>query len=169
MFKADRSEGHTIPELLAMLGIASILAMAAVPVFSNLLLESRMNAAIATVMHAVNLARQLAATRSVPIRLCGSEDERSCSGRPDWDTGFLLVDESESFRQGVPLSGGAGTPRIRSNRATMSFEAGSGFATPATVTLCDRRGTRAARSVIVSRSGRPRSSNRDASDKELAC
>src|SRR5262245_52211352 len=169
MFKDARSSGHTMPELLAMLGIAAILAMAAVPVFSNLLLESRMTAAIATVMHAVNLARQLATTRSLPIRLCGSEDERSCSGLPDWNTGFLLVDENDTIQQAVPLSGGTGTPRIRSNRATMSFEAGSGFATPATVTRCDRRGTRGARAVIVSRSGRPRSSDRDASDKALSC
>ena len=158
-----------MPELLAMLGIASILAVAAVPVFSNLLLESRMTAAIATVTHAVNLARQLSTTRSVLIRLCGSEDERSCSGRPDWTVGLLLVDEGESFHQGVPFSGGNGAPRVRSNRSTLSFEAGSGFATPATLTLCDRRGTRAARSVIVSRSGRPRSSDRDASDKALSC
>lgn len=164
-----RSNGHTIPELLAMLGIASILALTAVPVFSNLLLEARMSAAVATAMHAINLARQLSATRSELFRLCGSDDERSCSGRPDWSTSLLLIDERESFRQGVSLSTGNGTPRIRSNRATLSFEAGSGFATPATLTLCDRRGTSAARSVIVSRSGRPRTSNRDASDKALSC
>ena len=169
MTSGMRCTGHTVPELLAMLGIASILAVAAVPVFSNLLLEARMNAALATTMHAVNLARQLSATRSVLMRLCGSDNEVSCSGRPDWTAGLLLVDESESFRQGVPLSGGSGTPRIRSNRATLSFEAGSGFATPATLTLCDRRGSRAARSVIVSRSGRPRASDRDASDKALSC
>ena len=53
-----RSNGHTIPELLAMLGVASILALIAVPVFSNLLLEARMSAAVATAMHAINLARQ---------------------------------------------------------------------------------------------------------------
>ena len=169
MTESAHDAGHTMPELLAMLGIASILAVAAVPVFSNLLLESRMTAAIATATHAVNLARQLSATRSVLIRLCGSEDERSCSGRPDWTAGVLLVDEGEVFRQVVPFSGGSGAPRVHSNRATLSFEAGSGFATPATLTLCDRRGTRAARSVIVSRSGRPRSSDRDASDKALSC
>jgi Tfp pilus assembly protein FimT len=169
MTESAHYAGHTMPELLAMLGIASILAVAAVPVFSNLLLESRMTAAIATATHAVNLARQLSTTRSVLIRLCGSEDERSCSGRPDWTAGLLLVDEGEFFRQVVPFPGESGAPRVLSNRATLSFEAGSGFATPATLTLCDRRGTRAARSVIVSRSGRPRSSDRDASDKALSC
>jgi type IV fimbrial biogenesis protein FimT len=158
-----------LPELLVMLGIAAILALAAVPVFSNLLLESRMNAALATAMHAVNLARQFSATRSEAIRLCGSEDERECSGGPDWSHGLLLADDGERFRQSLALAGSAGAPRIRSNRATISFEAGSGFATPATLTVCDRRGSRAARAVIVSRSGRPRTSDRDASDRALSC
>ncbi len=67
------------------------------------------------------------------------------------------------------LSGGSGTTSIHSNRSTISFEGGSGFATPATLTVCDRRGARAARAVIVSRSGRPRTSDRDGSDGALTC
>lgn len=163
------AHGHTLPELLAMLTIAAVIAGAAVPVFSNLLLESRMNAALATAMHAINLARQFSATRSEALRLCGSDDARECSGRPDWTRGLLIADATDRFRESVLLSGGDGAPRIRSNRATIDFEGGSGFATPATLTICDRRGSRAARAVIVSRSGRPRSSDRDASDRTLTC
>jgi type IV fimbrial biogenesis protein FimT len=161
--------GHTIPELLAMLGIAAILAGAAVPVFSNLLLETRMSAALATAMHAVNLARQFSATRSEAIRLCGSSDDRECTGGTDWTAGLLVAGDRSPFRQSLPLRDAARGPRIRSNRAVVSFEGGSGFATPATLTLCDRRGARAARAVIVSRSGRPRASDRDASDRALTC
>ena len=161
--------GHTLTELLAMLGIAAVIAAAAVPVFSNLLLESRMNAALSTAMHAINLARQFSATRSEAIRLCGSDDERECSGRLDWSGGLLLANDDNRFRQSLLLSGGNGMPSIRSNRSTIAFEGGSGFATPATLTLCDRRGARAARAVIVSRSGRPRTSERDGSVGTLAC
>ncbi len=161
--------GHTLPELLAMLGIAAILAGAAVPVFANLLLESRMNAAVSTLVHAVNLARQFSAVRSRPIRLCGSDDAHDCSGRADWSSGILLADDGVRFRQSLLLSGGNGAPQVRSNRAILDFEGGSGFATPATLTVCDRRGSRAARAVIVSRSGRPRTSDRDGSDRALAC
>jgi type IV fimbrial biogenesis protein FimT len=168
-YRSNARRGHTLPELLAMLAIAAVIAGAAVPVFSNLLLESRMNAALSTTMHAVNLARQFSATRSEAMRLCGSDDARECSGRPDWTPGLLVVDAADRFRESVLLSDGPGAPRIRSNRATIDFEGGSGFATPATLTICDRRGTRAARAVIVSRSGRPRSSDRDGSDRALAC
>lgn len=162
------SGGHTLPELLAMLGIAAILAVAAVPVFSNLLLESRMNATVSTTLHAVNLARQFSATRSEAVSLCGIDALGGCSGGPDWSAGFVVTGEPGEFRHHFALAGPA-RPRIRSNRAILDFEAGTGFATPATLTICDRRGARAARAVIVSRSGRPRSSTRDASDRVLSC
>ncbi len=161
--------GHTLTESLVLLGIVAILASAAVPSFSNLLLDSRMNAAITTAMHAVNLARQFSSTRSETIRLCGSDDAQACSDRPDWSPGLLLLDDGMLLRRSLPLAGGQGAPDIRSNRPTVSFEGGSGFATPATLTVCDRRGARAARAVIISRSGRPRVSERDASDRLLTC
>jgi type IV fimbrial biogenesis protein FimT len=168
---ADRDparRGHTLPELLAMLGIAAILAVAAVPVFSNLVLESRMNAAVSTAMHAVNLARQFAATRSENLSLCGIDAAGGCTGSNDWSAGFVVAGNPGGLRQRLALVQASGA-RIRSNRATLDFEAGTGFATPATLTICDRRGARAARAVIVSRSGRPRSSTRDASDRVLSC
>ena len=86
----------------------------------------------------------------------------------DWTGELLLTGDPDRFRQALALPE-AGSPRIRSNRPILEFEAGTGFATPATLTLCDRRGARAARAVIVSRSGRPRTSVRDASDRVLTC
>jgi type IV fimbrial biogenesis protein FimT len=162
------AHGHTLSELMAMLGIAAILAVAAVPVFSSLILESRMNAAVATAMHAVNLARQFSATRSEDVQLCGGDGSAVCSGRVDWTGGFLLTGAPDRVHRRLDLPQG-NSPRIRSNRSTLEFEAGTGFATPATLTLCDRRGARAARAVIVSRSGRPRTSLRDGSDRALTC
>ena len=162
------SGGHTLPELLAMLGIAAILAVVAVPVFSNLLLESRMNATVSTALHAVNLARQFSATRSEAVSLCGIDALGGCSGDPDWSAGFVVTGEPGALRHRLALAGPA-RQRIHSNRAILDFEPGTGFATPATLTICDRRGTRAARAVIVNRSGRPRSSSRDASDRVLSC
>lgn len=152
-----------------MFGIVAIIAGAAAPSFSNLLLDSRMNAAVTTAMHAVNLARQFSATRGEAIQLCGSDDAQGCAGRTDWSSGLLISDSSEHLRRSLPLAGGHGSPRIHSNRAIVSFEGESGFASPATLTVCDRRGSRAARAIIISRSGRPRVSARDASDRPLTC
>lgn len=161
--------GHTLPELIATLGVAAVLATVAVPSFSNLLLDSRMSAALTTAMHAVNRARQFSAARGQTIRLCGSDNGRLCSERADWTGSLLLTDETAEFQHSLALDGGDGAPRIRSNRPIVRFEGGSGFVSPATFTICDRRGARAARAVIVSRSGRPRESARDASGGPLAC
>ncbi len=102
-----------------MLGIAAIVAAAAVPVFSNLVLESRMNAAVSTAMHAVNLARQFSATRSEshpavrPGRFESLLEPRGLVGRPAVDrmnpTGS--IDSCD-----LPPDG---SPRIRSNRSTL--------------------------------------------------
>lgn len=167
MTRATR--GHTLPELLAIFGMVAVIAGAAVPTFTNLLLDSRRSATLTTTLHAVNLARQLAAVRGETMLLCGSADQHACSGRTDWSTGLLVADEAERLRRSLPLSDAARAPRIRANRVAVNFEGGSGFASPATLTVCDRRGAEAARAIIISRSGRPRVSARDASDKPLAC
>jgi type IV fimbrial biogenesis protein FimT len=163
------ARGHTLAELMVMLGITAILAAAAVPLFQRLLLDSRMNAAVTTAMHAANLARQFSATRGETIHLCGSAGRPVCSGREEWSGSMLLANDHDEFRQLLEIAGGDGAPGIHSNRASVSFEAGTGFATPATITICDRRGPRGARAVIISRSGRPRASSRDASDRPLKC
>lgn len=161
--------GHTLPELLVIFGIVVVIAAAAVPSFTNLLLDSRRTAAVTTAMHAINLARQLAAVRGETILLCGSVTQRACSGRADWSTGLLISDEGERLRRSIPLAVATRAPQIRANRVAVNFEGGSGFASPATLTICDRRGADAARAIIISRSGRPRVSGRDASDRPLAC
>ncbi len=167
--RITRSRGHTLIELLTALAVIAIIAAAAIPAFSRLLLDSRRNATITSAVHAVNLARQLAAIRDEPIHLCGTQDERACSGRADWSGRLLLANDHDDLLRVLPLTAAGRTQRVRSNRTAIRFEGGSGFASPATLTICDRRGPRAARALIISRSGRPRVSDRDASDRPLTC
>lgn len=167
--RITRSRGHTLTELLTVLGVVAIIGATAVPAFTRLVLDSRRNATVTSAMHAVNLARQLAAIRDESIHLCGTQDERACSGRTDWSAGLLLASDGADLRRSLPFAAVNRAPQVRSNRATVSFEGGSGFASPATLTICDRRGSRAARALIISRSGRPRVSDRDASDRPLTC
>jgi type IV fimbrial biogenesis protein FimT len=60
----------------------------------------------------------------------------------------------------------AGT--ITSNRPYYEFRVGR-RSTNGTVVFCDRRGTAAARSVIVSYTARPRVADRDADGRPLQC
>lgn len=167
--RTSAARGVTLVELTVVLAFVAIVAGYAVPAFQNLLLDSRRNAAVVSTLHAVNLARQLSAIRGETIRLCGSLDMRQCSGRADWSSGLLLTDESNTLHRNLPLPGPAHRSAIRSNRSDVAFEAGSGFATPATLTFCDRRGAPAARAIIISRSGRPRVSESDSGGGPLAC
>jgi type IV fimbrial biogenesis protein FimT len=167
--RISAARGVTLVELLVVLGVIAIIAGFAAPIFSGLLLDSRRTAAVFTALHGINFARQLAAIRGEAIRLCGSHDAQQCSGVSDWSSGLLVADERDSLRRSLPLPGGAGASAIRANRHNVTFEGGTGFATPATLTICDRRGDPAARAIIISRSGRPRVSERDAGDGPLTC
>jgi len=145
--------GHSLIELLVTLGMVAILAAAAGPSFAAWLLDLRRDATVSSSLHAIHMARQLAAVRGENVSLCGSRAGLTCSGLTDWSGGLLVATDGNHARRSLPLGGNA---RLRSNRAEIRFTAGSGHASPATLTICDRRGPRAARTVIISRSGRPR-------------
>jgi type IV fimbrial biogenesis protein FimT len=145
--------GHTLVELLATLGLIAVLATAAAPSFTSWLLDIRRDSALTASLHAVHAARQLAAVRGESITLCGSRDGMRCTGLTDWSQGLLIAAQDGRARRGLTVPGAS---RLRANRVEVRFEAGTGHATPATLSICDRRGAASARTVIVSRSGRPR-------------
>ena len=161
--------GYTLLELVAALALVAILAAIAYPGFAVLLLDSRRDAAVTIAVHAVHAARQFAAARNESMQLCGSRDARQCTGQGDWSAGLLVVGSGGAVLRNLPLPLRDQGPRLRSNRPAITFEPGTSFASPATLTICDRRGGDAARAIIVSRSGRPRVSERDAGDRPLQC
>ncbi len=161
--------GYTLLELLVALALTAILATIAYPGFAVWLLDSRRDAIVTTALHAVHAARQFAATRDESIELCGTLDAVHCSGGGDWSRGLLVVGADGTVHRNLPSSQPDHGPTLRSNRAVIRFEPGASFASPATIIICDRRGGHAARAVIVSRSGRPRVSERDASNRVLQC
>jgi type IV fimbrial biogenesis protein FimT len=163
------SRGYTLLELLVALALVAVLATTGYPGFSAWVLDSRRDAIVMTTMHAVQFARQFAAARSESAELCGTLDALHCSGGGDWSRGMLIVGANGAVHRSIPASKPDNGPEIRSNRFVIRFEPGTSFASPATMTICDRRGSKAARAVIVSRSGRPRVSNRDSSNRKLQC
>lgn len=163
------SHGYTLLELLVALALAAILATIAYPGFADWLLDSRRDAIVTSALHAVHAARQFAATRDESIELCGTLDALHCSGGDDWSNGLLVVGVDGVVHRNLPALRQDQGPTLRSNRDIIHFEPGTSFASPATITICDRRGSQSARAVIVSRSGRPRVSKRDASNRELRC
>jgi hypothetical protein len=58
---------------------------------------------------------------------------------------------------------------IQSNRAALSFRPITQLDVNGTIVFCDERGGTSARAIIVSHTGRPRVSMRDASGRSLLC
>jgi type IV fimbrial biogenesis protein FimT len=71
---------------------------------------------------ALNLGRSEATRRGVPIQLCSSTDNATCSGNNDWSTGWIVrTPVGEVIRTWPARSGGAGV--LSGNVDTIQFQA----------------------------------------------
>lgn len=166
--------GYTLVELMVVLSVVAIGVTLAVPALGGLLRDTRRGATLAVLAHALHAARTAAATSGRAVRLCATRDGSSCSGELRWDPQLLQrpaagpAGAGEPLLRVVPLPGGSLT-RVFANRAFIEFAPLAPAATTTTLTVCDDRGAAAARALIVSRTGRVRASDRNASGGPLAC
>jgi type IV fimbrial biogenesis protein FimT len=155
------------------MALLATLATLATPGFGEYLRNCRRTATVNALSHTIHAARTLASVRGQAVRLCPSADATHCAAGRDWGQ-MLLIQPDGSGSEDPPLRvvprlGAGGRQSVRSNRDSLRFAPLSAAGTTATVTICDDRGSRAARAVIVSRTGRPRTSDRDASGRQLVC
>lgn len=174
----DRHKGFTLPELVFTMAITIGLVGWGVPTFRDLRLDAARTREVNQLVQAVHLARSEAIKRNGVVSLCPSPGGRWCAdpGTPwhrgwivfvntDRDTPAVRDPAEELLRVYGPWDRGA----VGANRATLSFRPYGQMGVTATFTFCDPRGARAARAVIVSQTGRPRVSDRDASGTTLDC
>jgi len=158
--------------------VLAILGALAVPSFSGLFYDSMRSHAVNSFVHMVFLARSEAMTRGETVTICNSADGAHCA-KPgtDWNTGWIAFvnsdrdeppvrDESEPV---LMVQGPWSRGRITANRAAFSFRPHIQGLVNGTVVFCDPRGNETARAVIINHAGRPRLSQRDASDRPLRC
>lgn len=169
--------GFSLLELLLVSLLAGVLATMAIPAFRSLLLEAAMAAQVNRIVHGMHVARQEAEKHGADVALCRSTDGRSCDHMQPWESGFIVfvnrdrddppqVDLGEPVLQSAPAwSRGV----ITANRNAFVFRPYGKRSVNGTVTLCDSRGPGAARSVIVSYTGRPRATPADTSSNQLRC
>lgn len=168
--------GFTLAEVLLAVSVLAVAALVAGPGLGEYLRDCRRAATLNSLAHAVHMARSSAAALGVRATLCGTLDGRSCSRSGDWSDAVLVLPD-------LPVAAPASVDpvrvwrldatrvrqTVRSNRNAIDLDPLSPYATTATVTVCDDRGSRSARALIISRTGRPRLSERDASGRTLAC
>ena len=169
-----RALGFTLWELLCTLGIAGIALAAGVPAFRSFLLDARLTADVNGWVLAVQLARSEAAKRGRPVIVCKTADTQRCGAEPDagWMVYVNLDDAYPPRRSALEPLLFVHAPEIAgtaiSNRPYYEFRPGR-RSTNGTTVFCDARGAGAARAVIVSPTGRPRVSTRDADGRALRC
>jgi type IV fimbrial biogenesis protein FimT len=174
----ERLRGLTLTELVVAVAILAGLATWAVPAFRDLRRDASRTQQVSAFLRAVHLARAEAFRRNLVVSLCASSDGQTCaaSGTP-WHRGWIAFvnrdhdspaerDPGEELLLVQP-QWTDGT--IAANRGFLSFRALRQSGVTATIAFCDARGSRAARAVIISQTGRPRVSDRGATGSPLNC
>ena len=173
----DRQTGFTLADLLITVGLLGILSVTAVPAFTNVLLSARMTDQVNSLVHAVHLAKQAAHMRLTEVALCRSADGRQCRHSGPWHEGWLLFvntdgDTPPQIAASEPVLASAGAwpgGTISANRQFFVFRPATIRSTNGTLTFCDRRGGDAARALIISYTGRPRTTRRAPGNGPLTC
>jgi type IV fimbrial biogenesis protein FimT len=174
---ASGSAGFTLVELVVSVGVLAVMAGWGLPAFGELTRDTARTREVNRFVQAIHLARSEAIKRDGVVSLCPSADGAICQPGPQWQSGWIVF---VNLDRDSPASRDTGEPvvhfyqqwdagRILSNRDTLSFRPFGQMGVTATVTFCDDRGSAAARAVIISQTGRPRTSSRSASNGPLDC
>jgi type IV fimbrial biogenesis protein FimT len=174
--------GFSLYEVLVTLAVISIISAVAFPAYQQLISSQRIASAVNSLVTALHTARSEAIKRRERAVLCPSLDGQICrsnsTGDTAWEDGYLVFidrnanNELDADDVVVWLSGAQEGLQIRSsaNREHVTYQP-NGMASGSNLTFafCDKRGEGTPRAVIVSNSGRPRTSARDASGRAIAC
>jgi type IV fimbrial biogenesis protein FimT len=172
-----RCQGYTLIELILGLNLMAMTLAWGVPSFGTALRDAARTREVSQFAQAVYLARSEAIKRNGVVSLCPSRNGSTCAPSAQWATGWLVF---VNLDRDSPAVRDTGEPLLRvyepwdaghitSNRSTLSFRPFGQMGVTATVTFCDARGSRAARAVIISQTGRPRISSRSAAGGALVC
>jgi len=156
----------------------AILGCLATPAFTGVLYDSARTNSVNAFVHTTFLARSEAMNRGTMVTICSSSDATTCGpAGADWNAGWIAfvnqdhdepavhdADEPIVFVQGPWRQG-----RIHANRIAFSFRPHTQGVVNGSIVFCDPRGAATARAVIINSAGRPRVSQRDASNRPLKC
>lgn len=174
----ERPPGYSLPELMFSMAIMAGLVGWGVPAFRDMERNAARDSEVNLFLQAVYLARSEAIKRNGVVSLCPSLDGANCAADDTaWDRGWIVFvngdrdvpavrDAGEDLLHAYPTWDGGS---MLANRDTLSFRAFGQSGVTATFTFCDARGSRHARAVIISQSGRPRVSDRSPAGTALSC
>ena len=169
--------GLTLPELLATISVAMIVAVGTAEILPPTVENTRLVAAVNGFVAALHLARSEAIHRGRSVVLCPRLDDMSCGNSADWGNGWILFasDNREReahepvLRAGMPLAHGV-TMRSGNRRKRIVYQPdGSSGGSNSSFTFCGRHRRTAPRVICLSNSGRARLSRTRCDGKPVVC
>ena len=179
--RTDRCQsGASLYEALITLSIASILVTGGTSLHS-VILDNSIKSQAGLLFADLQMARSEAITRRNRVTLCKSPDGTGCSDDAEWRKGWIVfadlnenntLDEDETVihvRQGWQ-----GQTALRYGGPIATYDHVTyfpqGYASQsATFSFCDKRGSAKARAIIISTTGRPRTSTKNKDNNPIDC
>ena len=173
----NSQSGVTLLELVVAIAVLGVLLGIAVPGFNQLLLNNRQVSATNEFIAALQGARSTAVTRNSRVTVCASQDQASCSGG-NWSAGWIVFSDDNGNQS---FDGGETLLRARDNieqinitspdfGLALTFAAnGRAVAGSGQFMVCDSRGATHGKVIILSPSGRPRTSSTQNDGSAPAC
>lgn len=177
-----RENGFTLIELMTTLGIAALLMSLAIPALQSFTTNATQTGAINDFVSSMHLARNTAITTNLRVTVCASTAGETCQS-VGWDNGWIvfadinsnqLVDGDETI---IATSAAVEGLTIQSDdysrflmyRPNGRIMNNSIDGNAGEFTVCDYRGIKHAKVVIVDLSGRPKLSETDSSGAAPSC
>ena len=126
--------GFTLIELMVTVAVVAILAMVAVPSFSEAMLSNKLAGYANNFVASALLARSEAIKRNATVTLCRSADPyTSCANSGSWQQGWIVMSGTTIIQKQQALS----TDYLFTGDAySIAFPPGGDAVTNATLTLC---------------------------------
>jgi type IV fimbrial biogenesis protein FimT len=172
------ASGTSLWEMLACLALAATVAALVLPSFSLSSARGRLVASHNILLASLHYARSTAILTNLPTALCLSHDGLRCSreaGAPvrGWlvfqdlaRRGAVEIDAADTLLRHVALPAPV---TVRGSRAAVTYWPVARAGTTSTFLLCHAGHAQAARAIVVSQSGRPRTALDGAWPGTLRC
>ena len=172
--------GYTLLELLVTLSLTALLATLSAPVFSDLAMKARLDAATDRLHEAIRHTRSAAVARGAPVVMRATSDgwERGWTVFVDDDadghyqSGEYRLRAANPLPTSITVTANAGIGEALHYQADGGTRRPSGSLQMGTLHVCQRGAAgmiRASRSIIINASGRPRIEQPDPSADGSGC
>jgi type IV fimbrial biogenesis protein FimT len=88
--------GFTLIEVLMVVALVGVMALAAMPNFQSFISKTRVSGAANELLGDISYARSEAATRQVEVAICVSTDQATCASGNAWERGRITFIDSNA-------------------------------------------------------------------------